>query len=176
MGEIDRSGRLNSQLAPDDCETSSEEEEQKTRRDLALQQLFLILESAAEKTGKPVNTTTHTIPMEIKTQNETGFYVLRINPAIISNGKLNVVVLDLYGNNGNHFQQWVVKAEWTDGMPQITDLDELTIANNQTRIRLTEIAEHVGKLMREETENEIDDNIKANFIMSMPTDYSPRIN
>lgn len=76
---------------PETSDTANEESTQEARRKTALQELFLILEADAEKKDKPVSSAIRAVPMIITSVNESTPYVLRINPAIVSDGRLNVL-------------------------------------------------------------------------------------
>jgi hypothetical protein len=154
----------------DTSEVADEESIQEERQKTALQNLFLILETDAKKSNKPVNSAIRAIPMVITIANESKPYVLRINPALISNGKLSIAILDLYHNETSHLQQWVIKAEWKDEKPEITDLDESMVERGSNQFRLTEIAEYAGKMLSEKADG------AQNLIMQMPTNYSSGVN
>lgn len=161
---------------PETSETTSEESAQEARQKTALQELFLILEADAKKGNKPVNAAIRAVPMLITSVNESMLYVLRINPAIVSDGRLNVAVLDLYRDEASHIQQWVVKAEWIDGKPEITGLDESMVEDGATQFRLTEIAEHAGRMLSGKIGKADTVGTAQNFTMQMPPEYAPRIN
>jgi len=163
-------------IISEDTDDATQEKDLEAKRRAALQELFLILESDAEKKGKPVNAAINAIPMIIRNGGESKAYMLRINPAIISNGKLNIAVLDLYRDEAFHVQQWVIKAEWEDGKPNIKDLDESMVEDGTIQFRLTEIAEFAGNVLSGKYENADNLNTTNNLIMQMPPGYSPRIN
>jgi hypothetical protein len=177
MKETNQNRNLSPQTSSsEELEITEEEIKLEKREQLALQELITILESDAEKAGKPVNAATHAVPMEITTKKESGLYVLRINPAIIAHGKLNILVLDLYAAGGNHFQQWVVKSEWENGEPKIIDSDNSSVYNEGPQIRLTEIAEYAAKILRGDSEEKVNGNPNSNFTIRMPAEYSKRVN
>lgn len=177
MSEADRNGRTRSQTpATDTSETTDEENAQEIRQKTALQELFLILEENARIKNKPVNSAIHAIPIPIKTGNDISSFTLRINPAIVSNGKLEVAVLDFYRGETYHLQQWVIKAKWTDEGPKITGLDASRVGNDTRHFRLTEIVEYAGSSLRKRMDEADGTNTTPNLAMSTPPGYSNRIN
>lgn len=177
MSEIDRGGRIGSQMpTPNTSETTKEENAQEVRQQTALQELFLILEEDAKRKNKPVDEAIRAVPMLITTGNEAAIYLLRINPAIVSNGKLNVAVLDLYRDETYHLQQWVIKAEWTNKKPKITALDDSIVEEGIRQFRLTEIAEYAVSMLRGEIGKPDALNTAPTLTMRMPPEYSNGIN
>lgn len=177
MSEADRGAETGSQSpTPDASGTTDEENAHETRQQAALEELFLILEEVAGKESKPVNAVIRGVPMLITTDNDTALYILRINPAIVSNGKLNVAVLDLYRDETHHLQQWVIKAEWADEKPKITGLDGSMVEEDVRQFRLTEIAEYAGRMLRGGAGKIDSTSTQSNLTMRMPTEYSPRVN
>lgn len=177
MKEADRGAKTGSQPpTPDASGTTDEENAQETRQQAALQELFLILEEVAEKESKPVNAVIRGVPMLITMDNESTLYMLRINPAIVSNGKLNVAVLDLYRDETYHLQQWVMKAEWTDEKPKITGLDGSMVEEGAKQFRLTDVAEYAGRMLRGGVGKTDALNTTPSLTIRMPPEYSNRIN
>jgi hypothetical protein len=164
------------QPIPETSETTSEERALEDRRRIALQKLFLTLEADAERKGKPVNAEIRAVPMIITNGVSSKAYVLRINPALMSDGKLSIAVLDLYHEATSHLQQWVVKAEWQGGMPEITGLDESVIEESDKQFRLTEIAEYAEKTLSGNLGETDTVRPSQSLTMQMPPSYSRRIN
>lgn len=177
MGETDRGGKTDSPTPANDAsEATDEEATQEARQQTALRELFLILEEDAKRQNKSVNATIRAVPILIATDNEIASYILRINPALVSDGKLNVAVLDLYSDGTHHLQQWVIKAEWTDEKPKITGLDDSGVEEGIRQFRLTEIAEYAGRMLRGKIEKTHDVNTARVLTMRMPPEYSSGIN
>jgi len=177
MNERDKGTQVGSQsLTLDASETTNEEKKEENRQQKALQELFLILQSDAEREGKPVNAVIRGVPILITTGSESTLYILRINPAIVQSGKLNVVVLDLYRDEIYHVQQWVVKAEWPDGKPKITGLDESMVEEGAKLFELTKIAEYAGRMLSGKTRDTDATSIQSGFTMIMPPEYSTETN
>lgn len=177
MKEADGNTKINLQEStPDISEITNEEDSQEAKQQKALRELFLILEEDAKRENKPVNGAIRAVPMLITTIDETESYILRINPAIVSNGKLNVAVLDLYYNESYHLQQWVIKAEWTDEKPKITGLDDSMIKEGIKPFMLTEIAEYATKILRGGIGKTDALDTTPGLTIIMPPEYSNGIN
>ena len=177
MKEADENTKTNlKESTLDISEITNEEDSQEAKQQKVLLELFLILEEDAKKENKPVNGAIHAVPMLITTNNEAALYILRINPAIIFNGKLNVAVLDLYRDESYHLQQWVIKAESTDGKTKITDLDESMVEVGIKQFRLTEIAEYATEMLRGRIGKTDALNTTPDLTINMPPGYSNGIN
>lgn len=168
MSGVERDLGVNLQVALD-------KEKENAREELALETLFLILESEAKREGIPVNSIARGIPIELKSGDIREFFLLRVNPVFLTRGKLNIAILDLYGDSGSHFQQWVVRANWKDGKPQIIGLDRSILLGDGGGLELADVAEVAGKVISGKIPEAIERN-KSNFLLKMPPEYSPRIN
>lgn len=133
---------------------TSEAKSREKRGKAALEKIFSLLDEDATKLKKPVTSAIRSVPIPMKEDGETVTNLLRINPAIAVDGKLSVIVLDFYQPEDGHTQQWVVTADWKEGLPVLTDLDASQVQEDTTQFRLLEIAEAAGILLQEHSQQE----------------------
>jgi len=183
----ERRRQIGSRQTDADIPASAAEMEMEARENEALAKIFLYLEESALLTGKHVKATTHEVPMTVNNGLVASEFVLIVNPAIVLDGHLSVIVLDLYHDElegtskskaGKHALEWVAVAEWDGDQVAniITDLN--VVEKNAPKLGLANVAEYVsGKFG---TQLEIDRKARnargSNTVVNAPLSYTRGIN
>jgi hypothetical protein len=152
----------------------------------SMEALFAMLQEQADHEHVSANHAVSSVPFTLRMSGEIKQYIFRINPALLDNGKLSVVSLDLYGVEIDYseddeedierlkpLQQWIVRATWIDGKPKISDddIDATVIQIDGNIIGLSIVAEHARIILQQRFS--IKKNIASNKlgmpVMSQPS-------
>jgi hypothetical protein len=141
----------------------------------AWENVFTAITDLAKLKNRPVNqfAPSGTIKAEGDT---TADYKLRINPALLTDeGKIEAIVVDVtYLEKPS--QQWVAKAEWLDGEPNLVGVDQSTTGEEGKAFSSRDVAIYAEKIVRSlENMSSLEPHNFPSVTMYIPRDYSTRI-
>ena len=130
------------------------EAEMQARENEALTKIFSYIQENALHTGKPVNAGVLKIPVTLKDKSGPSEFALMINPAIVRDGKLAVVIFDLYSDElevegdeeselGKHMLSWVASADWDNEQIIYMTSNINPVSDNAPHLNLATLAEYV---------------------------------
>ncbi len=166
------------------------EAEMEARENEALTKIFSYLQENALRTGKPINAGVLKVPVTLRTKSGASEFALMINPAIVRDGKLTVVVFDLYNDGleaegeeeselGKHLLSWVASADWDNDQIIYMTSNINPVEENTPRINLATLAEYICERFEEKLGIDQQPTAKISkptVKVNVPPNYARRVN